>query len=73
MTPMRLELAASWSRVKHFTTEPLCSHLRSCDASKGSLQSNEPALVVEHALPLTGFVARRLVLQKFVFNWPNDF
>ena len=40
---------------------------------KVAYKSNEPALVVEHAFPLTGFVARRLVLQKFVFNWPNDF
>ena len=25
MTPVRLEPAAPWSRVKHSTTEPMCS------------------------------------------------
>ena len=25
VTPVRLEAAASWSRIKHSTTEPLCS------------------------------------------------
>ena len=28
MTPVRLEPAAPWSRVKHFTTEPLGSLVR---------------------------------------------
>ena len=31
VTPVRLELAAPQSQVKHSTTEPLCSHSNSVD------------------------------------------
>ena len=49
---------------------PVCDHAMQV---KVAYISNVPPLVVEHALPLTGFVARGLMLQKFVFNWPNGF
>ena len=32
VTPVRLELAASWSRVKHSSTEPLRSLDKFCDS-----------------------------------------
>ena len=40
MTPVRLEPAASWSRVKHSTTEPLRS-LAYCINMYGKIHQNE--------------------------------
>ena len=42
MTPVRLEPAASWSRVKHSTTEPL----RSMEGSRFSITVNLVYLVL---------------------------
>ena len=46
MMPVRLESAAPWSRVKHSTTEPLCSLLLSVVDTDKSILNDQIIVVI---------------------------
>ena len=65
MTPVRLELAAPWSQVKHSTTGPL----RSLNAGQKYCRM----LQGEHSAILSIFIKLPFVIKIFVlciFEWP---
>ena len=68
MTPVRLEAAASWSRVKHSTTEPLRSsslvlvkprETRPCLIERSLMGRKESNQTIKILIPFLVFVSTR--------------